>query len=51
MITNEEYAAAVETAKKMRSARANGLVASLRLSIFSEGAFTLMETIFEARCV
>jgi hypothetical protein len=51
MITKEEYAAAVDTAKKMRSARANGLEASLRLSIFSDGALILMCSIFEARCV
>jgi hypothetical protein len=51
MMTNDEYAAAVETAKKMRSARANGFVASLRLSIGSEGAFALMDSIFKALCV
>jgi hypothetical protein len=42
MITKDEYAAAVETAKKMRSARANGLVANLRLSILSAGESKLM---------
>jgi hypothetical protein len=47
MITNDEYAAARATPKKIRSDFANGLLASLRLSTGVESAFTLMESIIE----